>query len=39
MWIVGRLVYTRILKSLRTCASRSVRYNGHRVAALVHKYR
>ena len=32
MWIVGRLVYARILKSLRTCSSRSARYNGHRVA-------
>ena len=37
MWIVGRLVYTRILKSLRTCASRSVRYNGHRVATKRHR--
>ena len=32
MWIVGRLVYTRILKSLSTCSSSSVRYNGRRVA-------
>ena len=32
MWIVGWLVYTRILKSLSTCSSSSVRYNGRRVA-------